>query len=183
MPLYIPYSEELRLQDLRAQRRLLWRRFEENPSEVHLAAKLKSIDDQIAQPYQQNDEHGSKLDDSEVTVAPKVEGIYLLLALSQRLGSGADLPQLASRDSTSERASHGPVTLAAQLSNGNAITTAQTAMRRPKCASEGAFQELKSQRIAPTYREAGASRRSRNQRKACRVDQGFQPQNRSMLTK
>jgi hypothetical protein len=183
MPLYIPYSEELRLQDLRAQRKFLWKRFEENPSEIHLAAQLKSIDDQIAQPYQQNDEQGNKLDDSEVTVAPKVEGIYLLLALSQRVGVQAELPQLVSRESTSKRAGHGPLALAAQVSNGNMIATAHTAMRRPNCASEDAFQELKSQRIAPAFRESGSSRRGRNQRKACLVDQAFQPQNRSILTK
>jgi hypothetical protein len=86
-------------------------------------------------------------------------------------------------DSASERAGHGPRILAAQASSGNATRAAQTAMRRPNRVSEGAFQEMNSQRIAPVFRETGSSRRGRNQRKACRVDQAFQPQNRSILTK
>jgi hypothetical protein len=183
MPRYIPYSENLRLQGLRAERRILWKRFEDNPSEIHLAAKLKIIDDQIAQPYQQNGDHDNKLDDSEVAAVPKVEGIYLLLALSQRVGSQADLAQLASRDSASERASRGDPILAAQVSSGNAINTVQTGVRRPHRAVRDAFQELDAQKMAPANRETGLSRRGRNQRKTCRVDRNFQSQNRIIITK
>jgi len=182
MPLYIPYSEELRLRELRAKRKTLWKRFEENPSEIHLAAKLKIIDDQIAQPYQQNDGHDNKLDESEVTVVPEVGGVFVLLALSQRKGSQAHPAHSRSRNSASERASHGPLTLAAQASNDNSITTAHTAMLRPNRAVEDSFQELESQKMAPAIREAGLSRRGRNQRKACRIDQKFQFQNRSIIT-
>jgi hypothetical protein len=183
MPHYIPYSENVRLQGLRAERRILWKRFEDNPSEIHLAAKLKIIDDQIAQPYQQNGDHDNKLNDSEVPAVPEVEGIYLLLALSQRAGSQADLAQLASRDSASERARHGNPILAAQVSSGNAIKTVQTGMRRPHRAVGDAFQELDTQKTAPAYREAALSRRGRNQRKTCRIDENFQSQNRSIITK
>jgi hypothetical protein len=180
MPRYIPYSEELRLQGLRAERRTLWKRFESNPSEVHLAAKLKIIDDQIAQPYQQSDHDENKLDDSEVTAVPEVGGLYLLLALSQRRRSQPDLAKSASRDSTSERASLGLPRLSAQVSSDNAITTAQTAMLRSHRNVEDSFQELDSQQMAPAIQEAGLSRRGRNQRKARRADQKFQSQNRSM---
>ncbi len=183
MPLYIPYSEELRLRGLRAERRTLWKRFEENPSEIHLAAELKIIDDQIAQPYQQNDGHDNKFDDAHVAAVPKVEGVYLLLALSQRVGSHVDLAQLASRKSASERANHGLPILAAQVSSGNATATAKIAMLRPNRTVEDGLQELESQKMAHVFRDAGSSRRGRNQRKACRVDQTFQLQNRSTLTK
>jgi len=183
MPRYIPYSEELRLRELRAERKSLWKRFEENPSEIQLAAQIKIIDDQIATPYQQNDGHGNKPDDSEVTTAPKVEGIYLLLALSQRVGRKVDLAQLASRNSASERASHSPSLLAGQVSSGNSETMAQTSMRRRNGAVGIAFQKLDNQEMAPAYREAGLSRRGRSQRKACRVDQNFQSHNLSAITK
>jgi len=91
MPLYIPYSEELRLRGLRAERRTLWIRFEENPSQIHLAAELKIIDDQIAQSYQQNNGHDNKLDDPDAAAVPEVEGVYLVLALSRHVGSQTDL--------------------------------------------------------------------------------------------
>ena len=183
MPLYIPYSEELRLRGLRAERRTLWKRFEENPGQIHLAAELKIIDDQIAQPYQQDDGRDNKLDSAHVAAVPKVEGVYLLLALSQRVGSQADLAQLASRRSTSERASHGRPVLAAQVSSGNATATAQMAMLRPNRTVEDGVQELEFQKMAHASRDVGSSRRGRNQRKACRVDQNFQSQNRSTLNK
>jgi hypothetical protein len=183
MPLYIPYSEELRLRGLKAERRTLWKRFEENPSEIHLAAELKIIDDQIAQPYQQNDGHDNKLDDAHVAAVPEVEGVYLLLALSQRVGSQARPAHSRSRNSASERASHDRPILAAQVSNGNATATAQMAMLRPNRTVEEGVQELKSQKMALAFRDAGSSRRGRNQRKACRVDQDFQSQNRSTITK
>jgi hypothetical protein len=182
MPLYIPYSEELRLRGLKAERKTLWKRFEENPSEIQLAAKLKIIDDQIAQPYQQNDSHDNKLDDSEVTAVPEVGGIFLLLALSQRKGSQTRLAHSRSRNSASERASHGPPTLAALVSSDNATTTAHTAMLSPHRTVEDSFREPESQKMASAIREAGLARRGRNQRKACRVDQKVQFHNRSMIT-
>ena len=182
MPLYISCSEELRLRGLRAERKALWKRFEDNPSEVHLAAKLKIIDDQIAQPYQQNDGHDNKLDDSEVTAVPEVGGIFLLLALSQRRVSQADPAHPRPKNSTSERASHSPPILAALDSSGNATTKAQTAKLLPHPNVEDSFQELESQRMAPAFREAGLSRRGHNQRKARRIDQKLQPQNRRIIT-
>jgi len=82
-----PDSEELRLRELKRQRKSLWKRFEDNPNEVHIAAKLKFIDDQIAelnQPYN----HGvNKTDDFEVAAVPEVNGLFLLLGVSQRRGS------------------------------------------------------------------------------------------------
>jgi hypothetical protein len=102
MPLCIPYSEELRLKQLRAKRKVLWKRFEDNPSEIHLAAKLKVIDDQIAQPFEQSCMDNNKLDGSRVNVVPDVGGLYLLLALTQSKGTQTDLAQTALRDSSSE---------------------------------------------------------------------------------
>jgi len=176
MPLYLPYCEELRLKELRAKRKTLWKQFEDNPSEIHLAAKLKILDDQIAQPYQPSDHNADKLDDSVVTTVPEVGGLYLLLALSQRTRCQPGPAQPASRDSASERASHGPPRLAAQVSSGNATTTAQTAMLRPHRNVVDCSQALDAQKAVPVFREAGPSRRGRNQRKACRVDQKSQPQ-------
>ena len=77
-------SEEVRLRELRAKRKSLWRRFEENPNEVHLAAKLKIIDDQIAQPNQQSDRAADKIDDPEVGGIPEVGSLFLVLGVSQR---------------------------------------------------------------------------------------------------
>ena len=81
-----PDSEGIRLRELKGQRKSLWRRFEDNPNEVHIAAKLKFIDDQIAelnQPYN----HGiNKIDDFEVAAVPEVNGLFLLLGVSQRRG-------------------------------------------------------------------------------------------------
>jgi hypothetical protein len=82
-----PDSEGIRLRELKGQRKSLWRRFEDNPNEVHIAAKLKFLDDQIAelnQPYN----HGiNKIDDFEVAAVPEVNGLFLLLGVSQRRGS------------------------------------------------------------------------------------------------
>jgi hypothetical protein len=102
MPLCIPYSEELRLQKLRARRKVLWKRFEDNPNEIHLAAKLKIIDDQIAERYEQICKNDNKVDGSEVTVVPDVGGLFLLLSLTHSTGSQTDQAQSALRDSTSE---------------------------------------------------------------------------------
>lgn len=84
---HAPDSEEIRLRELRAKRKTLWRQFEDNPSETHLAAKLKIIDDQIAQLNQQSNHDANKIDDSEVAAVPEVGGLFLLLAVSQRRGS------------------------------------------------------------------------------------------------
>ena len=40
---------ERRLQELKAEREPLFQRFADHPNEVHLAIKIKSIDDQIAE--------------------------------------------------------------------------------------------------------------------------------------
>ena len=71
-------SGVIRLRELRAKRKSLWRRFEENPNEVHLAAKLKIIDDQIAQPNQQSDRAADKIDDPEVGGIPEVGSLFLV---------------------------------------------------------------------------------------------------------
>lgn len=84
---HAPDSEEIRLRELRAKRKTLWRQFEDNPNETHLAAKLKIIDDQIAQLNQQSNHDANKIDDSEVAAVPEVGGLFLLLAVSQRRGS------------------------------------------------------------------------------------------------
>jgi len=70
---------------LRAKRKTLWRRFEDNPNEIRLAAKIRLIDDQIAQLNQQMDMNN--IDDSEVATVPKIGGLFLLLAVSPRRGS------------------------------------------------------------------------------------------------
>jgi hypothetical protein len=78
-------SEEVRLQELRILRKSLWRRFEDNPNLIHLAARLKVIDDQIAQRNRQSDQHDTyKIEDSEAAEVPKVGGLFLVLAVSQR---------------------------------------------------------------------------------------------------
>jgi hypothetical protein len=55
-----PDSEVIALRDLKDQRKSLWRRFEDNPNEIHLAARLRFIDDQIAQFKAQSDRTASK---------------------------------------------------------------------------------------------------------------------------
>lgn len=82
-----PDSEKIRLRELKAKRKALWRRFEENPNEIHLAAQLKVIDDQIAQPYLQRDRNANKIDNSGMAIAPDVGGLFLLLAVSPRIES------------------------------------------------------------------------------------------------
>ena len=47
--LSVPDSQRIRLEELIRQRSPLRKRFEENPSETHLAIQLKTIDDQIAE--------------------------------------------------------------------------------------------------------------------------------------
>jgi hypothetical protein len=48
-----PNSLKISLQELTGKRKPLWERFENNPSETHLALELKIIDDQIAERNQQ----------------------------------------------------------------------------------------------------------------------------------
>ena len=88
--------EEIRLRELKVTRRCIWRRFERNPNETHLAARLKIIDDQIAQSNRHCNHDANKIDDSEragvpkvgglspVAAVPKVGGLFLILAVSQR---------------------------------------------------------------------------------------------------
>jgi hypothetical protein len=82
-----PDSEEIRLRELKGERKSLWRRFEDNPNEVHIAAKLKFIDDQIAELNQPYNRGINKIDDFEVAAVPEVNGLFLLLGVSQRRGS------------------------------------------------------------------------------------------------
>ena len=42
-------NEQMRRGELRAKRNLLFERFSKNPSEIHLAIEIKSIDDQVAE--------------------------------------------------------------------------------------------------------------------------------------
>jgi hypothetical protein len=82
---HVPDSEEIKRQDLRVLRKSLWKRFEDNPSQIHLAAKLKIIDDQLAQRNKQVDYHDAcKFDDSEGVAVPEVGGLFVLLAVSER---------------------------------------------------------------------------------------------------
>jgi hypothetical protein len=46
-------SQELRIQELASQRKLLSEQFKSNPRETHLALKLKIVDDQISEWNQQ----------------------------------------------------------------------------------------------------------------------------------
>jgi hypothetical protein len=46
-------SQEIRLQELIGKRKPVWQRFENNPSDTHLALELKLIDDQISECNQQ----------------------------------------------------------------------------------------------------------------------------------
>jgi hypothetical protein len=82
-----PDSEEIRLRELKGQRKSLWRRFEDHPNEIHIAAKLKFMDDQIAELSQQYNHAANKIDEFEVAAVPEVSGLFLLLAVSQRRGS------------------------------------------------------------------------------------------------
>ena len=82
-----PHSDEIRLRELRAKRKTLWRQFEDNPNETHLAAKLKIIDDQIAQPNEQIDHEANDINEGSVEPGPDVGRLFLLLALCQRRGS------------------------------------------------------------------------------------------------
>ena len=80
-------SEDSNIRELKDKRKSLWERFENHPNEIHLAAKLKSLDDQIARRNLRIDQDADKIDDSNVAAVPEVEGLFLLLALSQRRGS------------------------------------------------------------------------------------------------
>jgi hypothetical protein len=82
-----PDSEEIRLRELEHQRKSLWKRFEDNPNEVHIATKLKFIDNQIAKLNQQYNHDANKIDNFEVAAVPEVSGPFLLLAVSHRRGS------------------------------------------------------------------------------------------------
>jgi hypothetical protein len=84
---HAPDSEEISLRDLKDHRKSLWRRFEANPNEIQLAARLRLIDDQIAEFNQQSDRNANKADDLEVAAVPQVGGHFLLLAVSQRRGN------------------------------------------------------------------------------------------------
>jgi len=77
-------SEDIRLQELKATRKSLWRRYEDNPNETPLAAKLKIIDDQIAALNHQSERDADKIEDSEAAAIPKVGGLFVLLAVSPR---------------------------------------------------------------------------------------------------
>jgi len=44
-----PDSKKIKLHELIGKRKPLWRRFEDNPNDTHLALELKIIDDQIAE--------------------------------------------------------------------------------------------------------------------------------------
>lgn len=110
--------DEIRLlEELKAKRKSLWRRFESHPNEIHLAATLKIIDDHLAQFNLQSGRDANKIDDSGVLSVPEVGGIFLLLALSQHRVSKPDSAHSPSRDSTSEYANDGPPRLEGQAAS------------------------------------------------------------------
>jgi hypothetical protein len=57
---HTPDSKKIRLQELIGKRKPLWKRFEDNPNDTHLALELKIIDDQIAECKQQIHHYGNK---------------------------------------------------------------------------------------------------------------------------
>jgi hypothetical protein len=81
-----PDSEEARLRELIHIRKSIWKQFEDKPNETHLAAKLKSIDDQIAQFNLERMRDANQIDDFKVAAVPKIECQFLLLAVFQRKG-------------------------------------------------------------------------------------------------
>ena len=83
----VPDSQLTRLRELKCMRKSLWKRFVGNPNETHLAAELKIIDDEIAQFNLHSHHDALKIDDFKVAAVPKVECLFLLLAVSQRKGS------------------------------------------------------------------------------------------------
>lgn len=99
MFLQAAYSEEKSLTELRAKRKTLWRRFESNPSEIHLAAILRVLDDQIAQANEQSDRAVQNICASEVKAVPEVGGLFVLLSLSQREKGKHNSAQPPSNDS------------------------------------------------------------------------------------
>ncbi len=84
---HAPDSEAIRLRELKAKRKTVWRRYENNPNETLLAAKLKIIDDQIAALNYQSEYHATKIDDPKVATVPKVGCLFVLLAVSQNSGT------------------------------------------------------------------------------------------------
>jgi hypothetical protein len=152
-----PYSEEIRLQELRATRKALWRRFEDNPNEIHLAAKLKIIDDQIAGSNHRTHHVASNTDDFEAAADPEVGGLFLLLAVLQRPGSSPDSAQPHARDSTSECANVGPPRLQARVSSGREIATARTAMLPPRRNAADSPPKPDCRTMAPEFRDEDAS--------------------------
>jgi hypothetical protein len=112
MSLHSANTEKSKLGELRAKRKRLWMQFENNPNEIHLAAILKVLDDQIAQGNQQNDGDVESIYDSEVVVVPEVGGLFLLVGLSQRTGCKPDSVQSSSRDSASACANYGSLEIA-----------------------------------------------------------------------
>jgi hypothetical protein len=102
-----PNSEKRRLRELRAKRKVLWSRFENNPNEIHLAAILKIIDDQIAQSDQRSDFDFNKIHGPELAAVPEVGSLFLLLTLTPRRGRQPDPARRCSSGSTSECAKPG----------------------------------------------------------------------------
>jgi hypothetical protein len=104
MLLQAAHSEGKSLTELRAKRKTLWRRFESNPNEIHLAAILRVLDDQIAQANEQSDRAVQNVCASEAAAVPEVGGLFLLLSLSQREKGKPNSAQATSNDSASASA-------------------------------------------------------------------------------
>jgi hypothetical protein len=133
--------EEVRMQELRAKRKALWGQFECNPNEIHLAAKLKVLDDQIAQSNQPSELDPDKMDDSEMSAFPEVRGLFLLLAVSRRGGTKPDSAQTPSRYPASEYASPGPSRLNGKFRAVKRLQQSSRAFRQEKIGS-GCIQKI-----------------------------------------
>ena len=78
------HSEDVRLRKLKVTRESVWNRFKNNPSEIQLAAKLKVVDDQIAQTTKPWHLDAVASGAPEVASVSKVGGLFLILAVSPR---------------------------------------------------------------------------------------------------
>lgn len=71
-----PDPQKIRLQELIGKRKPLWKRFEHNPNDIHLALELKFIDDQIAECNQQIQSYKRKLKESSgISSSAETKGV------------------------------------------------------------------------------------------------------------
>jgi hypothetical protein len=79
--------EGISLQKLTQARKSLWKQFEGEPNQTHLAAELKVIDDQIALFNLQRNCDANKIEELKLAAVPKLDSLFMLLAVSHRKGS------------------------------------------------------------------------------------------------